>query len=161
MIVSTSRRTDIPALFSEWFYNRIRSGFVLLRNPYNFHQVGRVTLTPDKVEGNPFQRRSLFGIRCAHRGWSHWPMLYLLIGGVSLRGEEYLGLSLGTLEEIIFFMAVGALLHIAEDAICGKVPFITPTQKIGVKLFKVGSIREYIVALVLILGAYGIKIVLG
>ena len=88
-------------------------------------------------------------------------MLYLLIGGVSLRGEEYLGLSLGTLGEIIFFMSVGALLHIAEDAICGKVPFITPTQKIGVKLFKVGSIREYIVALILIIGAYGIKIVLG
>ena len=118
-------------------------------------------IVPDKVEGNPFQRRSLFGIRCAHRGWSHWPMLYLLIGGAALRGEEYLGLSLGTLGEIIFFMAVGALLHIAEDAICGKVPFITPTQKIGVKLFKVGSIREYIVALILIIGAYGIKIVLG
>lgn len=54
MIVSASRRTDIPALFSEWFYNRIRAGFVLLRNPYNFHQVGRVTLTPDKVEGIVF-----------------------------------------------------------------------------------------------------------
>ena len=54
MIVSASRRTDIPALFSEWFYNRIKTGFVLLRNPYNFHQVGRVTLTPDKVEGIVF-----------------------------------------------------------------------------------------------------------
>ena len=54
MIVSASRRTDIPALFSEWFYNRIRSGFVLLRNPYNFHQIGRITLTPDKVEGIVF-----------------------------------------------------------------------------------------------------------
>ncbi len=54
MIMSASRRTDIPALFSEWFYNRIEKGFVLLRNPYNFHQVGRVTLTPDKVEGIVF-----------------------------------------------------------------------------------------------------------
>lgn len=54
MIVSASRRTDIPALFSEWFYNRVKAGFVLLRNPYNFHQVGRVTLTPDKVEGIVF-----------------------------------------------------------------------------------------------------------
>lgn len=118
-------------------------------------------IVPDKVEGNPFRRRSLFGFRCAHRGWSHWPMLYLLIGGAALRGEEYLGISLGTVGEIIFFMAVGALLHIAEDAICGKVPFIIPTQKIGIKLFKVGSIREYIVALILIIGAYGVKVVAG
>ncbi len=54
MIVSASRRTDIPALFSEWFYHRIGKGFVLLRNPYNPHQVGRVTLTPDKVDGFVF-----------------------------------------------------------------------------------------------------------
>lgn len=54
MIVSASRRTDIPALFSEWFYNRVGKGFVLLRNPYNPRQVGRVTLTPDKVDGFVF-----------------------------------------------------------------------------------------------------------
>lgn len=54
MIISASRRTDIPALFSEWFYNRVGKGFVLLRNPYNPQQVGRVTLTPDKVDGFVF-----------------------------------------------------------------------------------------------------------
>jgi len=54
MIVSASRRTDIPALFSEWFYNRVEKGFVLLKNPYNPLQVGRVTLTPDKVDGFVF-----------------------------------------------------------------------------------------------------------
>ena len=54
MIVSASRRTDIPALFSEWFYNRVGKGFVLLRNPYNPLQVGRVTLTPDRVDGFVF-----------------------------------------------------------------------------------------------------------
>lgn len=54
MIVSASRRTDIPALFSEWFYNRVGKGFVLLRNPYNPLQVGRVSLTPDKVDGFVF-----------------------------------------------------------------------------------------------------------
>ena len=112
-------------------------------------------IIPDKVEGNPFRRN------LTHRGWSHWPMLYLLIMGLMLQGESYLGIDFGTLREIGFFMAVGALLHIAEDAICGKVPFITPFQKIGVKLFKVGSIGEYLAALVLIIGAYGIKKVLG
>lgn len=54
MIVSASRRTDIPALFSEWFYNRVGKGFVLLKNPYNPLQVGRVSLTPDKVDGFVF-----------------------------------------------------------------------------------------------------------
>ena len=54
MIVSASRRTDIPVLFSEWFYNRVEKGFVLLKNPYNPLQVGRVTLTPDKVDGFVF-----------------------------------------------------------------------------------------------------------
>ena len=54
MIVSASRRTDIPALFSEWFYNRLQAGYVLLKNPYNPLQVGRVTLSPDKVDGFVF-----------------------------------------------------------------------------------------------------------
>lgn len=54
MIVSASRRTDIPALFSEWFYNRIKKGYVFVRNPYNPLQVGRVSLTPDNVEGFVF-----------------------------------------------------------------------------------------------------------
>ena len=54
MIVSASRRTDIPALFSQWFYNRLEKGFVLLRNPYNPMQVGRISLTPDRVDGFVF-----------------------------------------------------------------------------------------------------------
>jgi len=54
MIISASRRTDIPAMFSEWFYKRIEKGFVLLKNPYNPQQVGRVSLTPDKVDGFVF-----------------------------------------------------------------------------------------------------------
>ncbi len=54
MIVSASRRTDIPALFSEWFFNRVEAGCVLVRNPFNPRQVGRVTLTPEKVDGFVF-----------------------------------------------------------------------------------------------------------
>ncbi len=111
-------------------------------------------IIPDKVEGNPFRRN------LTHRGWSHWPMLYLLAGGLFCRGEEYLGINLGTLGEIGAYMALGALLHIAEDALCGKVPFFTPDQKIGVKLFKVGSVGEYLAALLLVVGCYGIKKVL-
>ena len=34
MIINTGMRTDIPAFYSQWFMNRIRAGFVLVRNPY-------------------------------------------------------------------------------------------------------------------------------
>ena len=51
MIISASRRTDIPALYSEWLENRLREGFVLTRNPRNHRQVSRILLTPEKVDG--------------------------------------------------------------------------------------------------------------
>ena len=50
MIISASRRTDIPAFYSEWFLNRIRDGYVLVRNPMNIHQVSRIRLSPDVVD---------------------------------------------------------------------------------------------------------------
>ena len=28
MILNTGNRTDIPAFFSEWFFNRIKAGYV-------------------------------------------------------------------------------------------------------------------------------------
>ena len=41
MIISASRRTDIPAFYSEWFWNRFREGYGLVRNPMNPHRLGR------------------------------------------------------------------------------------------------------------------------
>ena len=38
-------RTDIPAFYSKWFLNRIKEGYVLVRNPYNEKQVTRYRLT--------------------------------------------------------------------------------------------------------------------
>ena len=54
MIISASRRTDIPAYYPDWFYNRIRDGYVCVRNPMNFHQVSRISLSPDVVDGIVF-----------------------------------------------------------------------------------------------------------
>ena len=54
MIVSASRRTDIPAYYPDWFCNRVRAGFVCVRNPMNFHQVSRISLSPDVVDGIVF-----------------------------------------------------------------------------------------------------------
>lgn len=50
MIISASRRTDIPALYSEWFVNRLREGSVLVPNPYNRKKVSHIRLTPDTVD---------------------------------------------------------------------------------------------------------------
>ena len=54
MFISASRRTDIPSHYSEWFMNRIRAGFVLVRNPVNPRQVSRVSLSQDVVDGIVF-----------------------------------------------------------------------------------------------------------
>lgn len=50
MIINTGSRTDIPAYYSEWFYNRIKEGYVLVRNPYYPTQILRYRLTPDVVD---------------------------------------------------------------------------------------------------------------
>lgn len=50
MILSVSRRTDIPAFYSEWFMNRIREGFVYVRNPFNYKQVSKVVIEPENVD---------------------------------------------------------------------------------------------------------------
>ena len=50
MIISASRRTDIPALYGDWFFNRLEEGYVLVRNPMRFHQVSKISLTPEAVD---------------------------------------------------------------------------------------------------------------
>ncbi len=50
MIISASRRTDIPALYPEWFVNRLKAGEVLVPNPYNRKKVKRVFLSPETVD---------------------------------------------------------------------------------------------------------------
>ena len=50
MILSVSRRTDIPAFYAEWFINRMREGYVLVRNPMNYHQVSKVSLEPKVID---------------------------------------------------------------------------------------------------------------
>lgn len=50
MILSVSRRTDIPNYYSDWFYNRIKEGFVYVRNPMNIHQVSRIDISPGVVD---------------------------------------------------------------------------------------------------------------
>ena len=51
MIISASRRTDIPAFYSDWLVNRLNAGNCLVKNPFNPAQVKRVSLLPEDVDG--------------------------------------------------------------------------------------------------------------
>ena len=50
MIIHTGLRTDIPAFYSQWFLNRLKEGYVLVRNPYNPTSVTRYSLSPEVVD---------------------------------------------------------------------------------------------------------------
>lgn len=50
MIVSASRRTDIPAFFLPWMLERLRQGYALVRNPHNPRQISRVVLSPEETD---------------------------------------------------------------------------------------------------------------
>ncbi|WP_019614438.1 DUF1848 domain-containing protein [Psychromonas ossibalaenae] len=58
MIISASRRTDIPALYHRWFMNRIHAGFLLSRNPYNARQIKRVSLLAEDIDAVIFWTRN-------------------------------------------------------------------------------------------------------
>lgn len=50
MIISVSRRTDIPAYFSEWLVNKIKEKSVSVKNPMNPQQIRKVNLSPEAVD---------------------------------------------------------------------------------------------------------------
>lgn len=50
MILSVSRRTDIPAFYSDWFMNRLHDGYVCIKNPMNANQISKVVLNPNVVD---------------------------------------------------------------------------------------------------------------
>ena len=50
MIISASRRTDIPAFYFDWFCRRLKDGFVDVVNPFNRKQVSRISLKPNNVD---------------------------------------------------------------------------------------------------------------
>ncbi|MFW6281743.1 MAG: DUF1848 domain-containing protein [bacterium] len=54
MIISASRRTDIPAFYSEWFMNRIRNEYFYKVNPFNKNQVKGISLAPKDVDAIVF-----------------------------------------------------------------------------------------------------------
>ena len=152
----------------KWIDHQVVTGFVvytatgdLLLSAYSM--VG--ALLPDQLEGSPL-RGSYWRWRSRHRGWSHWPMLYLAMLGLLMdRRWDVLSdprlWSHGSPVVIAAFALIGALLHIAEDAVCGRVPVFTPWKKHGLKLFKVGSFTEYFFCIGIVLLCVVVRLALS
>ncbi|UCE67485.1 MAG: DUF1848 domain-containing protein [Candidatus Zixiibacteriota bacterium] len=58
MIISASRRTDIPAFYPGWFMNRIKAGYVDIANPINPSQRRSIDLNPESVDAIVFWTRN-------------------------------------------------------------------------------------------------------
>jgi len=58
MIISASRRTDIPAFYADWFMNRVRAGYFYRVNPFNSRQVAAFSLQPAHVDAICFWTRN-------------------------------------------------------------------------------------------------------
>jgi len=58
MIISASRRTDIPAFYAKWFIQRIKAGFCEVPNPFNPSIISKVSLLPSDVEVIVFWTRN-------------------------------------------------------------------------------------------------------
>ena len=58
MIISASRRTDIPAFYAPWFMNRMRAAYCTVPNPFNRSQVSRISLRPKDVDVIVFWTRN-------------------------------------------------------------------------------------------------------
>ena len=50
MILSVSRRTDIPAFYSDWFFKQLDQGFVLVPNPIAHEKIAKIALKLLKIE---------------------------------------------------------------------------------------------------------------
>ena len=50
MIIQTGSRTDIPAFYADWFANRLKEGYVYVRNPYNMTYITKYILHPSVVD---------------------------------------------------------------------------------------------------------------
>ncbi|MFQ3610209.1 MAG: DUF1848 domain-containing protein [Fimbriimonadales bacterium] len=58
MVISVSRKTDIPAFYADWFINRVREGYCTVPNPFNPKQVARISLEPKDVVAFVFWTRN-------------------------------------------------------------------------------------------------------
>ena len=104
---------------------------------------------PDKIEG-PLWRKW-------HRTYSHWFVSYLPVLLLFMPSTEWYPVEAALSHNVfmgikcaVFWFFVGAVAHIAEDAVCGKIPIVSPRKRVTVfpRLFYVGSKKETVFTLV-------------
>ena len=54
MIFTVSRRTDVPNYYWEWFLNRLREGYLMVRNPQYPEKVSKYGFTKQDIDGLMF-----------------------------------------------------------------------------------------------------------
>lgn len=57
MIVSASRRTDIPACRADWFMEKVRAGFCDVASPFDRSRLTRISLAPEDIDAVVFWTR--------------------------------------------------------------------------------------------------------
>ena len=133
----------------KWQNHQIATGFIVYAATNDALFVAASiagAVLPDRVEGQPPKDSNAYWKwRKNHRTWSHYPPLYFLFLALAQVAKMYLQ---SPVADIILnltgYVLIGALLHIVEDGICGKVPILSTKKKHGIKLFKVGSVGEYL-----------------
>ncbi|MBR4904640.1 MAG: metal-dependent hydrolase [Selenomonadaceae bacterium] len=139
----------------KWINHQIVTGFIVSTATddaiFTASAIAGAVL-PDKVEGSPpKENKAYWKWRKSHRTWSHYPLIYIALIAAAQFSKTLIPDSYFLIPTLITYALIGALLHIAEDGICGKVPIFTPSKKYGIKLFKVGSRSEYFFAALIIL----------
>jgi hypothetical protein len=99
-----------------------------------------------------------------HRGICHWFVLYVAMAiplfwfasehgvmGINLtelvKSVKYNPRSLywyAVVSYVVALLMFGAVAHIFEDGLCGRIPSLNPSKKIGMKLFEVRTFKEII-----------------
>lgn len=147
----------------KWISHKVLTGslvYAVSGDPFMGWVAAIGSILPDAIEGFPTES-NYNAWRARHRQLSHWFVPYFVVFFLSYAYAAYHGFLHVTFKNvtmllhnpkttmimvsmIIAFLMLGAFLHIVEDAICGKVPGVTLTDKIGIKLFSVGSFKEYL-----------------
>ena len=139
----------------KWINHQITTGFIVYAATNDALAVAASiagAVLPDKVEGTPpKESKAYWKWRKNHRMLSHYPPLYFFLLAIAQGVKIYFQNPVAEIFcNIASYVLIGALLHIAEDGICGKVPIFSTKKKHGLKLFKVGSWQEYFWAFMII-----------
>lgn len=151
----------------KWYSHKLTTGaimYAITGNPIAAYITAAGSIIPDAVEGFP-DETNYNQWRKNHRRLSHWAIPYFIAavvlylfaswsGGLSIINHfSFRSLShfrpaqYAAVAYIFSLLSFGAVCHVIEDAICGKVPALDPKERIGVKLFYVGSPNEYLLVI--------------